>query len=99
VRKVGTAARIPAKQASETRIRFVAKGLVSQRKRLGLSASHFGELAGVSGQSIYNWERGTTYPRTEQLAQLVALRGVGKREAQARLEQGKAKQTKRARQT
>ena len=40
------------------KIRFVAKGLKSQRARLGLSAADFGRLVGVSAQSIYNWEQG-----------------------------------------
>jgi DNA-binding transcriptional regulator YiaG len=74
--------------ASETeakRVRFVAKGLRSQRKRLDLSAGGFGQLIGVSAQSIYNWERGSAYPRAQQLARIAALRGIGKREAHARL--------------
>jgi DNA-binding transcriptional regulator YiaG len=66
--------------------RFVAKGLKSLRARLGLSASDFGKLAGVSGQSIYNWENGKTAPRPSQLAILATLRSIGKREAQARIE-------------
>jgi len=71
--------------ASGKRMRFVAKGLRSQRNRLGLSAAQFGQLAGVSAQSIYNWESGTAIPRAEQLARLAPLRGIGKREAEARL--------------
>ena len=69
------------------RVRFTAKGLRSQRKRLGLSAADYAQLVGVSPQSIYNWEREITRPRKEQIAILAALRGVGKREAQARLRQ------------
>ncbi len=38
------------------RVRFVAKGLRSQRNRLGLSQTDLGTLLGVSAQSIYNWE-------------------------------------------
>ena len=40
--------------STTTRPRFVAKGLRSQRKRLGLSATDYGKLLGVSAQSIYN---------------------------------------------
>ena len=36
------------------KLRFTAKGLASQRRRLGLSASDVGLLVGASGQSIYN---------------------------------------------
>lgn len=66
--------------------RFVAKGLRSLRSRLGLSASEFGQLAGASGQSIYNWETGKAVPRKAQQARLAALRSLGKREARARLD-------------
>ena len=50
-----------------------------------MSASDFAKLAGVSPLTIYNWEHGKARPRREQFAALVALRGVGKREAQAKL--------------
>ena len=62
-------------------IRFVAKGLRSHRKKLGLSAADFGKLSGVSAQTIYNWESESSSPRREQLVKLGALRGIGKREA------------------
>jgi hypothetical protein len=50
-----------------------------------LSAADLGRLAGATGQSIYDWERGKT-PRPKQIEKLTALRGLGKREAKARLE-------------
>jgi len=68
-------------------MRFSAKGLQSQRKRLGLSATDFGKLLGVSAQTIYNWEHEAAHPRGEQRAKVAALRGIGKREAGKRLEQ------------
>jgi transcriptional regulator with XRE-family HTH domain len=58
----------------------------AQRERLGLSAADYAKLVGVSSLTIYNWEHGKTRPRAEQLAALVALRGIGKREALHRLE-------------
>ncbi len=82
--KSGTAA---ATATTATPRRVSAKGLHSQRNRLALSASDFGRLVGVSAQTIYGWERATTHPRSEQLARLAALRGIGKREAARRLEQ------------
>jgi DNA-binding transcriptional regulator YiaG len=85
-RKAGGAAAAAAAAAPAKPVRFVAKGLRSQRNRLGLSAADFGRLLGVSAQSVYNWEREVAHPRGEQLAKLAALRGVGKREAAARLE-------------
>ncbi len=66
-------------------LRFGAKALAAQRRRLSLSAADFGKLVGVSGQSIYNWEHGTAKPRAAQLAAVAAIRPLGKREAQARL--------------
>jgi DNA-binding transcriptional regulator YiaG len=65
--------------------RFSAKGLASQRKRLGLSAQECGLLVGASGQSIYNWEDGKARPRAKHLQALAALRGMGKKDAAARL--------------
>lgn len=75
----------PADSAAK-QVRFVAKGLRSQRERLGLSAAEYGRLAGVSAQSIYNWEREKVKPREDQRATIVALRSISKREAQVRLE-------------
>jgi len=93
-----TAAAVGARRAtSGTKVRFVAKGLKSQRERLGLSAGDFGRLVGVSAQSIYNWEGGQTRPRDEQVAKLVQLRAVGKREATERLKQASKRETPKAR--
>ena len=66
--------------------RFSAKGLKTQRAKLGLSANDFGLLVGASGQSVYKWETGKAVPRAAQRSSLAALRGVGKREAKRRLE-------------
>lgn len=75
----------PAEDApSRTRVPN-AKAVQSMRARLGLSVAELATLAGVSGQSVYNWERGSARPSGQPLAALVALRGVGKREARARL--------------
>ena len=79
------------------RVRFVAKGLRSQRERLNLSQADFGRLVGVSAQSIYQWERGSTRPRPAQLTALVALRGIGKREARRRVEELMASTAKKRR--
>jgi len=67
--------------------RFVAKGLKSLRARLGVSARELGLLVGVSEQTIYNWENKVATPRAAALATLAELRGIGKKEARARLEQ------------
>ena len=70
----------------DLRLRFSAKGLASQRKRLGLSAEDFGALIGASGQSVYKWESGKIRPRARHLPRIAELRGIGKREATARLQ-------------
>ena len=72
-------------ETTERPMRFVAKGLVSLRTRLGLSAEDMGRLIGVSGQSVYNWEKGKAVPRKGQLVALAGVRGLGKVEAAARL--------------
>lgn len=66
--------------------RFSSKSVRSQRNRLGLSAPDYAKLVGVSPLTIYNWEKGKNRPQTAQLAALVAVRGIGKREALQRLE-------------
>lgn len=68
------------------RRRFSATRLATARKKLGLSAADFGALVGVSGQSIYKWEAGEARPRAKQLEAIAAVRGMGKREAAAKLE-------------
>ena len=69
------------------RVRFTAKGLRSQRGRLELSAVAYGTLTGVTDQTIYNWEHETAKPRKQQVAVIASIRGLGKRQAPARLEQ------------
>ncbi len=77
-------------------IRFSARSVSAQRERLGLSAANYAKLVGVSGLTIYNWEQGKSRPRKGQLAALAAVRGIGKREALAKLELIKAKEEKAA---
>jgi DNA-binding transcriptional regulator YiaG len=74
-----------APNADSTKARFSAKGLASQRKRLGLSAEALAKLLGTSGQSVYNWETGKTRPRDSHMAAIRALRTLGRKAAAARL--------------
>lgn len=73
--------------SAPTRVRFSAKSLAAQRKRLRLSAPNLGILLDVSPQTIYNWEAGTTRPGDLKAAQIAALRGVSKAQADARLQE------------
>jgi len=66
--------------------RFSARGLKSHRTKLGLSAADYARLIGVTAQTVYNWEQGKSRPADPQLAALVTVRGLGKREALKRLE-------------
>ena len=75
-------------------VRFSARSVRAQRKRLGFSAADYAKLVGVSSLTIYNWEQDKTRPQKAQLASLVAVRGIGKREALAKLELLKAEEKK-----
>jgi DNA-binding transcriptional regulator YiaG len=91
VKRLGqTSTRASAPDADDERpgqgLRFSAKGLAAQRRRLGLSAEACGALIGASGQSVYKWESGKIRPRASQLKGIAALRKMGKREALARLQ-------------
>ena len=69
-----------------SKFRFSAKGLASQRQRLGLSAEQCGLLLGASSQSIYNWEQGKTRPLARHLPAIAAVRGMSKKEVATRLD-------------
>lgn len=87
-RQQGRAAPPPqATQEEGARLRFTAKGFKSLRERLELSGADMAKLLGVSLQSVYKWESGSTRPRMAQLQAIAALRQLGKKEARARLEQ------------
>jgi len=87
----GPSTRSAAAPAAETgddrQVRYSAKSLRSQRKRLGLSAADMARLIGVSALSVYKWEGGNTRPRPKQIEAIAALRLIGRREAQKRLEE------------
>jgi DNA-binding transcriptional regulator YiaG len=76
-----------AEDDSGRQIRYSAKSLASQRKRLGLSAAALAKIIGVSALSIYKWESGNTRPRRKQIEAIAALRDMGRRDVQKRLEE------------
>jgi DNA-binding transcriptional regulator YiaG len=84
-RKAPSAAPAAARSAAGKSTRFVAKGLRSLRKRLGLSAAELARIIGVSEQSVYNWEAKKAVPRQRQVEAIAALRGLGKRAVQTML--------------
>lgn len=71
---------------TEKSLRFRVAGFMTLRKKLGLSAAEMGQLLGVSAQSVYKWEQGKARPRASQLKQIAAVRKLGKREVQTRLQ-------------
>jgi DNA-binding transcriptional regulator YiaG len=68
-----------------TKRRFSATRLAAHRAKLGLSAAIYGQLVGVSGQTIYHWEQGKARPRAAQLENLAVVRELGAREIAERL--------------
>ncbi|HEY0826202.1 MAG TPA: helix-turn-helix domain-containing protein [Ramlibacter sp.] len=97
LKRVGkSSARAPQADAGDeestgTPRRFSPARLAAQRRKLGLSAADFATLLGVSGQSVYKWEHGEARPRARQLEAIASLRGIGKREAAARLAKAQEK--------
>jgi DNA-binding transcriptional regulator YiaG len=91
LRRVAKGSERPAKAESEegeagTKRRFSASRLASHRAKVGISAASYGQLVGVSGQTIYHWEQGKARPRAAQLEQLAAVRGLAAREIAERLD-------------
>jgi DNA-binding transcriptional regulator YiaG len=74
---------VEAQAQPSQKIRFSAKSLASQRRRLSLSVRECALLLGTSEQSIYNWEDGKARPLARHLPAIAALRTLGKREAAA----------------
>jgi DNA-binding transcriptional regulator YiaG len=80
-----TAADSADETAADTKRRFSAPRLAAHRAKLGLSAAIYGQLVGVSGQTIYHWEQGKARPRAAQLESLAAVRNLGARDIAERL--------------
>jgi len=71
-------------------VRFSPSWVQSHRERLEFSAADYGALVGVSALTIYNWEKGKSKPRQQQLAAWAEVRTLGKRDAWKRLEMSEA---------
>lgn len=80
-----------AKPIAETvdagKVRFSRAKLHRHRERLELSAAKFGQLFGVSAQTVYNWEADTR-PGKNHLVMISQLRRLTKRQAQAMVSHG-----------
>jgi DNA-binding transcriptional regulator YiaG len=84
-RKADGAATVEIENDPLAGLRFSARSVCSQRRRLRLSAEDYGKLIGVSGLTIYNWEHGRTRPRAAQFEALANVRGITRSEAAQRL--------------
>ncbi|HEX6832817.1 MAG TPA: helix-turn-helix transcriptional regulator, partial [Rudaea sp.] len=73
--------------APAEKLRFRADGFKTLRAKLGLSAEQMGALLGVSGQSVYLWERKRATPRRSVLPAIAQLRTLGKRQVMQKLEE------------
>lgn len=65
---------------------FGAAELLALRKHLDFTQAQMATLLGVSSLSIYKWESGQVTPRAAQLEKILAIRKIGKREANARIQ-------------
>ncbi len=84
--------------AKDNKVRVSSRSVKALRSKLGLSQDSLAALLGVSGQAVYVMERkgGRLRLRTPTMARLLALRGIGKREAARRLEEIEAASKKPA---
>lgn len=69
--------------------RFSAARLAAHRAKLGLSAADYGALVGMSGATIFNWERGKGRPKPEQVQALGLLKLLSPTAALTRLADAK----------
>lgn len=87
--KVSTKASSPSPKESPSSdgraTRFSAAGLKKMRERFDLSAPTLASILGVSSQSVYNWEQGTSRPGKEIIGNIAIMKKMGKREVQQRL--------------
>ncbi len=78
--------------------RITSKGVRSLRSRLGLKRPDFARLCGTTAQTVYMWETkdGALKMRGNTRAALLAIRGLGAREAKKRLAEMASKKGKSA---
>ena len=64
---------------------FSPKAVKAERERLGMTVREYARLVGVSVLTIYDWEKGAVVPREPALRKWLAVRGIGKAQAERRL--------------
>ena len=86
-RRQGLPAAVAPEDAKSARI--TTKGIRAMRRKLGLSQGDFGKLVGVSTVAVGLWEhkgKGALRMRDKTRVSILALRGLGAREAKRRVE-------------
>ena len=48
-------------------------GIANARKRAGLTQAQVGQALGITDSAVNQWEKGKTFPKTEQLPKLAKL--------------------------
>lgn len=76
----------PSRMKPGPKVIFGAPEFVALRHQLGFTQAQMAKLIGVSSVSIFKWESGQVTPRAAQLEKIMAVRKIGKREANKRLE-------------
>ena len=90
---------IQATDAPNGRFWITGKGVKTLRKRLGLTQALFAKLADVSMPTVVKWEGSkgkVEIRRKATVAQLQAIRGMGKRQAAEMLGLGKGRAAKKS---
>jgi DNA-binding transcriptional regulator YiaG len=82
------AAATPEDGESGPRLRVSGKTVRTLRQRLGVTQAEFATLLGVTGQSVYQWERRDDRIRLRNatMQAFAEIKGIGAREARRRLE-------------
>lgn len=83
-------AEVESHEEKPDKTRITGRAVRTLREKLGLTQAEFAKLAGVSALTVYKWEKndGWLSFRGGTKAGLLSLRGIGKREARKRLEEG-----------
>jgi transcriptional regulator with XRE-family HTH domain len=77
----------PAAEEGGANLRWRKDTIAVLRKKHDLSQAALAKLVGVGLNTVWSWEKGRTAPRRKQLEAIAAVRGMGKRELLARLQE------------
>jgi len=74
-------------QEEGKKARFTSRGIRALRKKLHLSQADFGKLLGTTPHAVYLWEKkiGAVNLREKTKTAILAIRGLGAREAKEKL--------------